>query len=414
MKLEILHDRTTLAPEQPNVRDVVARICASKTSSLTESPTINIAFALDSSSSMRGDRIRLAQLAILKAIKLLRDDDRAALVTFADEASTLVGLTTVDDIGRQTLRDGIRRTQITRGTNLYAGWLHAAYELKERASAGEISRVFLLSDGQANCGRINHAKISDGVMSFSRRGVRTSVVGVGEDYDDDLLQTLSAAGYGNFYFASEPEGLTDIVTQEIAESRQIAEQDVRLEIELPAGCQVEPLGDWPITSNDRTASVTVPDLVSEQVLDVGLRVKFPPLADNERIRVGFRVQSLQTAPSNIDLVYQTGDDSNQPYDDELAAIVGNLRVHQTTRTAVRLHREGQHDQASELFEVLAQDLRAQDVQLDAFDDLLSIVDMRSQDMRHSMQEIERKALSHTSTMSVRARSRDSKPRRKDD
>ena len=108
------------------------------------------------------------------------------------------------------------------------------------------------------------------------RGVSTTTFGVGEDFDEVLLQAMADAGGGHFYYIANAAGIRDYVTSEVGETLEIVARDVSLEIGGPKGVEVESLSPFPtqVLGGGRTA-VTVGDLVAEQRLQVVLRLNFP-------------------------------------------------------------------------------------------------------------------------------------------
>lgn len=410
MTLRILSDRPTLAAEQPNTRQIAVRITAPAASKAEQTP-LSIAFALDRSSSMTGQRIRLSRLAIRKAARLLGPTDSTALTTFSSHAQTIMELRQVTELTKEDLRNRLSMVDAKGGTNLFAGWFQASQELAE--AQGQIARVLLLSDGHTNRGVCDHAHIAEEVANAARRGIRTSVFGVGSDYDDDLLQAVSAAGQGNFYYASSEAQIPEFMEQEINESRQISARSVSLEFELPPGVVATTFNEWPIVVRGRVAVIRLPDLVANQVLEVGLNLEFPAWANQEKKRIGVTLKTDADVMATAELVYETGNDADQPQDDELAEIIANLRLHETTRAAVRLHRAGRRAHAADLFEEFAAELGQNGIATEGLDELFRLASRRANHMRENFGEKERKSLSHSSTMGLRSRSESSRPRRDD-
>ncbi|MEZ4458341.1 MAG: VWA domain-containing protein [bacterium] len=95
--------------------------------------------SIDCSGSMSGNRIRLARLAVLKALKLLGPEDSAALTTFSHNGNTIRPLTQVDEAGSMALRNGLQHTMPDGATNLFEGWELAAKALSTIATASRVS-----------------------------------------------------------------------------------------------------------------------------------------------------------------------------------------------------------------------------------------------------------------------------------
>ena len=412
MTLRILSDRPTLAAERSNSRQIVVRLTAPSAPESAKETPICLGFALDTSGPMEGKRIKLSRLAIQNACDRLGNTDSAALVTFSEHAQTIMSLRKTNEVGKEILGHRLSITAADGPTNLFAGWVYACDEVLE--ANGEIARVILLTDGHANRGECRVGVICESVARAANRGIRTSVFGVGENYDDDLLQALSAAGHGNFYYVSTDEEIPEFMAQELKESREISARSVTLEFELPPGVELQELNEWAVRVEGNLATMPLPDLVSNQVLEIGLRLKFHAMADQEKIRIGVKLKSAEGLLGHDELVYEVGDDSNQPINEELVKIIANLRFQQATRDAVREHRAGRRGKAGRLLEQLCLDLRKEGIDDERFPEIFELISKQAERMRKEFGEKERKTISHSATMSIRTRTPSSSPRRKED
>src|SRR5207237_2204497 len=96
---------------------------------------------------------------------------------------------------RAQVLDAIDRLVPMGGTNMSDAFDLAAAELRRGSGWSRISKVFLASDGQANEG------ISDreGLLALARRDfpeATLSTFGMGEDYDEDIMNAFAAQSGG--------------------------------------------------------------------------------------------------------------------------------------------------------------------------------------------------------------------------
>jgi Ca-activated chloride channel family protein len=165
-------------------------------------------------------------------------------VSFASE--TLVHLDSVAP-------GGDRHTEIaraigalrTRGmTNLSDGWFAAV----DRAAAVAESdprmtaRVILLSDGHANEGITCRDALAGHAGELRRRGVLTSALGIGDDYDEQLLRGIAEAGGGRLHDAEHAEDIETVLLGELDDIHAIAVEDVTIDLSLPDGFAARMLG----------------------------------------------------------------------------------------------------------------------------------------------------------------------------
>src|SRR5256885_3562933 len=110
-----------------------------------------VALVIDTSGSMKGDPIGHVVKSCELVAELLDAGDRLAIVTFADDADVLCGLTAMDDAGRAKMIAALRYVAADGATNMHAGVARAAGMLAE-APAGLRRAIVVLGDGQPNRG----------------------------------------------------------------------------------------------------------------------------------------------------------------------------------------------------------------------------------------------------------------------
>jgi Ca-activated chloride channel family protein len=75
--------------------------------------------------------------------------------------------------------------------------------------------VLLLSDGHANAGVTDHDQLAAVAASARKHGVTTSTIGIGLDYDEQLLATVARAGQGGHAFALDGDAAAGAVAGEV-------------------------------------------------------------------------------------------------------------------------------------------------------------------------------------------------------
>jgi Ca-activated chloride channel family protein len=95
-------------------------------------------------------------------------------------------------------------------------------------SGGTLSRVLLLTDGLANTGITSAGEIADIAMDARRSGVRVSSIGLGLDYNEDLLQAVAEGGGGKYYYVESPVQLARIFEEELKSAFATCARDVHI------------------------------------------------------------------------------------------------------------------------------------------------------------------------------------------
>ncbi len=199
---------------------------------------LNLAVVLDRSGSMTGAKLEKTKQAAMQLVDRLAPNDIFSLVIFSDEARVLVPAQRVED--KDALKEKIESIQADGSTALYAGVKSGADQLQEFFSSKRINRVILLSDGLANVGPSTPRDLRRLGSDLAERGISVTTIGVGDDYNEDLMAGLAEASDANYYYVKDTEKLPEIFAKELGELLTVAARDVRIEIVCPDG--VKPLG----------------------------------------------------------------------------------------------------------------------------------------------------------------------------
>ena len=194
---------------------------------------VNLALVIDRSGSMSGDKIARARDAAIEAVRRLGPDDRVAVVVYNNYAHTLVPSQRVGD-GRN-LEHTIESISTGGGTNLYGGLEVGAAEVRRYIEDNYVHRVILLSDGLANVGPSSPAELGQFGAELVRQGISVSTIGVGVDFNEDLMTRLARRSDGNTYFVQHSSDLARIFRQELGDVLNVVARRVIVEVTFPVG-----------------------------------------------------------------------------------------------------------------------------------------------------------------------------------
>jgi Ca-activated chloride channel family protein len=238
LRLKLEPDRTVVLKGSP--QEVVVKIDLSAIAHLkkVKRTPLNLAVVLDHSGSMTGAKLEKARQAAMQLVDQLAPDDIFSLVIYSSQAQVLVPAQHVED--KEALKARIAKISAGGGTALYSGVKTGVDQLAEYLSSKRISRVILLSDGLANVGPSSTRELRQLGNELAGRDITVTTIGVGDDYNEDLMAGLAEASDANYYYVKDTEKLPAIFAKELGELLTVAAREVRIEIICPKG--VRPIG----------------------------------------------------------------------------------------------------------------------------------------------------------------------------
>ena len=269
-------DYNKVLANQENEVHLVTRIDAPELQSDERKP-VAFAICLDRSGSMAMERkFDYALQACEGVVKNLRPDDLFSLVTFDSEVEVVLPLAKIED--KEQVCEIIRNLSTRGMTYLSGGWEQAKEQLI-KAESGMLKRMLLLTDGMANRGVTDHRElitlVGDGLRDH---GIRTSCLGFGDHYQEDLLSDMATHSTGNFYDVDSKEKLPTVFAAELEGALRISVENLRVRIKPEEQCESwDDFGGMrkSILEDGRT-ELLVGDLVSEEVRSFALQVRVSP------------------------------------------------------------------------------------------------------------------------------------------
>ena len=268
-------DRRLIRPNSHSKRFVLAQIVAPQAGAERTRPSVNLAIVLDRSGSMSGDKLHVAKAAVQEAIDRLKPQDRFSVVVYDDVVEVVSESTAASAEARRGAMERLRAIEARGSTNLAEGWLRGCEQVAQHLDPRGVNRCLLLTDGLANVGITDHGQLSIHAAELRARGVSTSTFGVGNDFDETLVQELADAGGGHFYYIADAPQIRDAITSEVGETLEIVARDVQLEVTARDDIRIEPISPYKVSVRANRAVVSIGDLASGQVVDVVLRLSFP-------------------------------------------------------------------------------------------------------------------------------------------
>ncbi len=195
---------------------------------------INVALVVDRSGSMEGDRIAAAKEALRTALERLSSNDIVSVVSYNHKVDVLHPAAPLGS-SRESLLRAIGNLKADGTTALYAGTEEGGQQVEKFLSDNKVNRVVLVSDGLANVGPSTPKDAADLGRRLAGKGISVTTIGLGLDYNEDLMQRLASASDGNHAFVEHPRQLASIFDKEFGDALSITAKDITIIIECKAG-----------------------------------------------------------------------------------------------------------------------------------------------------------------------------------
>jgi Ca-activated chloride channel family protein len=228
---------------------------------------LNLSLVLDKSGSMQGKKIQNLREAAKLVVDRLGPQDTISIVAFSDRKYLVAGSQPVTD--KSVLKKKIDRIRDGGGTAISGGMNQGLTELGKAASPDRISRMLLLTDGQTfgdekKCKKLA-AKAGD-------QGILVNALGLGDDWNEDLLDAIAASSGGMADFIDSPNKIVSFFDQAVQSMQDSVVQNAQMVLRLASG--VTPRQVWqvlPMISNlgyrplsDRDVQVTLGEMEKGQ------------------------------------------------------------------------------------------------------------------------------------------------------
>lgn len=226
---------------------------------------VNVSFVLDHSGSMKGEKMESVRRATAIALDMLDSQDVASVVIFDHRTELLIGATPVTN--KRELQDKVSRIRDAGGTKIAPAVEKGLQEI-DRGPAGSIKRLVLLTDGQTE----NEDQCLRQAAEAGRRQIPITALGVGQDWNEDLLIEMANRSNGVAEYINNPNEIADFFQNTVQRAQASVVQNSNLTVRLVQG--VTPRAVWqviPLINNlgyqpisDRDVNVPLGELETGQ------------------------------------------------------------------------------------------------------------------------------------------------------
>ncbi len=242
---------------------------------------LNLAIVLDKSGSMYAARkLDYVKHAVQFVIDQLRPTDLCSIVAFADKARVLIpsGQLYDKEQAKRMIRN-IDQIDVGSGTEMLKGITAAVEQVRNGFAPDRMNHIVVLTDGLTQAEK----KCKDRCLESNRDGVSVSTIGVGDDFNEELLLDIANGCRGKSYYIDDPRDIPQIFAQELqgVQSVVVHNPRVRLRLSKDIGIRrafkVKPLINdlGLLTLQERETTVQLADLQKNEMQSVLFELELP-------------------------------------------------------------------------------------------------------------------------------------------
>ena len=341
---------------------------------------------------------------VWRTLEALGGSDRIAVLAFADQAGVIY-----EDSGAAAqaprldaaknalarLGSGVDASGLGRGTRLQAALQQALDRMAAQSGVPALRRVLLVSDGVVEDAEACRALL-DRAISL---GIVISVIGVGDEFDEEFLMTIADFTRGNYYYAATAAEVEQAVYRELGLITSVVGRQAVLRVVPQSGAIISDVYPvLPAMSEFQTMWVEqgawrfcLGDLSTAEETQYLIELAPASLPEGQARLATVRVEGsapltdepiLAEAP--VHLLYTSDQRLLQARDDEVLDLVGRLEVYLEERRAAKAIAMGDTDGATKHLKAATRMLRKMGA-----DDLAEDMDAAADDMASGTRNLSR-------------------------
>lgn len=244
---------------------------------------IVLGLAIDRSWSMKGEKLEAVIQSASSLVNWLTRRDFLSVIAYAEDIHVIQPI--VQLVEKSSIINRIHTIQPGTSTNLSGGWLHTLRGLELFSDSTVYKRAILLTDGNPTQGITDPLDLIQIAGDHYKKGISTTVIGFGDDFNEILLKDIADAGGGNFYYIESPEATGDIFFREFGDIGSLYAQSIETKIQFGKDVEfLELLSDIPYyteldpqqSSRTKTIVLQCGDMRADDIRNVVLKVRTHP------------------------------------------------------------------------------------------------------------------------------------------
>lgn len=199
--------------------------CTASAASESGAP-VHLAFVLDRSTSMQGERMDMLKASLTQAVRRLKPVDTISIVTFSDRAEVVLPPTRVSALGKAETQ--IYSIQTGGGTEIFRGLSLGLEQLRRGPAEDCLRQIILLTDGHTYGDEQSCLALAG---AASQEGIGIHALGIGHEWNDTFLDSLVAITGGTTQFIRSTKDLAAALDQKVLTASAVYARGITLEFQ---------------------------------------------------------------------------------------------------------------------------------------------------------------------------------------
>jgi len=165
----------------------------------------------------RSSKMQSANESVVSILDQLTSNDRFAIVTFNTSARVEQSMDFVNRSDMWKVKEDVRNITPGGSTNLEAGLAMASKQISRFSGANSSeyeNRIIVLTDAQPNTGDFSSSGLASTVQDDADQHIYTTFIGIGVDFNSDLIEQISKIRGANYYSVHSPSQFRQRVEEE--------------------------------------------------------------------------------------------------------------------------------------------------------------------------------------------------------
>ncbi len=195
---------------------------------------VNLCLVIDRSTSMKGARLEQVKAAARQTVASLDPHDALSVVAFDDRAEVVIPAQM--GISRTEARTRVASLRAKGGTEILRGLRLGLEQLDAYHGEGVISHLILITDGRTY-GDDEECVVE--AQGARLRGIGITTLGMGDDWNDSLLDQIAYRSGGTSAYVASPTQMTDVLRKKVCGLKRVVATGLTLQVHPTEGVAVE-------------------------------------------------------------------------------------------------------------------------------------------------------------------------------